>query len=197
MKSRPYTHQRCPICCAERDFKYLPQEHDEHGRTLMVCTTCNCKRARPGQAKAGDRVDIAGSAGLAWGRHGKVRGMDDSARLVRLKQTHVTLLIEALTDLGTPAAAAATKVLRKGPMTVGRFRLNPKHLAAMREALEGRPPSPLLKATTKRLGASIALQPVRPGAQPEDRQHKLSNEAAAGGERKRARHITGGPKGEH
>ena len=50
-KPRPYTHRRCPVCREDTDFKFLPNERDEYGRTLMVCTQCNSKRAKPGQEK--------------------------------------------------------------------------------------------------------------------------------------------------
>jgi CRISPR/Cas system-associated protein Cas10 (large subunit of type III CRISPR-Cas system) len=55
---RPYTHQYCPICGADRDYKYLPDERDEYKRTLMVCTRCNQKRAKPGQVKVDWRRDL-------------------------------------------------------------------------------------------------------------------------------------------
>jgi len=44
---RPYIHQTCPVCRENVDFKLLPNERDEHGRTLIVCTRCNCKRPQP------------------------------------------------------------------------------------------------------------------------------------------------------
>ena len=54
-----YTHQHCPICRAERNFKLLPNERDEYQRTLMVCTRCNGKRPKPGQTKV-DWRDLLG-----------------------------------------------------------------------------------------------------------------------------------------
>jgi len=37
------------VCRQGRNFKYLPNERDEYGRTLMVCTRCNQKEPKPGQ----------------------------------------------------------------------------------------------------------------------------------------------------
>ncbi len=45
--ARPYTHGFCGVCRQKQDFKFLPQEHDERGRTLMVCTRCNSKVPAP------------------------------------------------------------------------------------------------------------------------------------------------------
>ena len=55
MPSRPYTHRRCAVCRQGRNFKYLPNERDEYGRTLIVCTRCNHKEPKPGQVKLDDR----------------------------------------------------------------------------------------------------------------------------------------------
>lgn len=46
-----YTRRDCPICREKRDFKFLPQEQDASGRSLMLCTRCNHKEAAPGQRK--------------------------------------------------------------------------------------------------------------------------------------------------
>ncbi len=43
------------MCRQGRNFKYLPNERDEYGRTLMVCTRCNHKEPKPGQIKLDDR----------------------------------------------------------------------------------------------------------------------------------------------
>jgi CRISPR/Cas system-associated protein Cas10 (large subunit of type III CRISPR-Cas system) len=55
---RSYTHQLCPVCRDERDFKFLPYERDEYERTLMVCTRCNTKIPKPGQTKVDWRADL-------------------------------------------------------------------------------------------------------------------------------------------
>jgi len=55
MPSRPYTQRRCPVCRTNTDFKYLPHDRDEYQRTLMVCTRCNHREPKPGQAKVDDR----------------------------------------------------------------------------------------------------------------------------------------------
>ena len=58
---RPYTHQACQVCRESRDFKLLPNERDEHGRTLMVCTRCNCKRPQPAE-RAATRAPVTDGA---------------------------------------------------------------------------------------------------------------------------------------
>jgi hypothetical protein len=37
-------------------YKFLPQEHDQHGRKPMVCTRCNCKVPMPGEIKKDPRL---------------------------------------------------------------------------------------------------------------------------------------------
>lgn len=117
--------------------------------------------------------------------------------LVRLKQNQVKLAADALTDLESPAAREAAQLLQTGPTVVGRFRLRSEHVETLLEVLAEYPVSSLLKATTKRLRQALPLEPARAGSEPEDRQHKLTNDAALGRERKRARHFTGGEKREH
>ena len=46
-----YTHRVCAVCRKKTDFKFLPQERDWYGRSLMVCTHCGFKEAAPGQKK--------------------------------------------------------------------------------------------------------------------------------------------------
>ncbi len=50
MKAK-YMHRRCSVCRKDQNFKLLPDERDEFGRTLMVCTRCSSKKAAPGQRK--------------------------------------------------------------------------------------------------------------------------------------------------
>ncbi|WP_157509763.1 hypothetical protein [Leifsonia sp. Root4] len=46
-----YTHDMCRICRQKTNWKYLPNERDQWGRTLMVCTNCNTRKSKPGQEK--------------------------------------------------------------------------------------------------------------------------------------------------
>lgn len=46
-----YTHRHCSSCRRKTNYKYLPNEKDVYGRSLMVCTNCNGKIAIPGQPK--------------------------------------------------------------------------------------------------------------------------------------------------
>lgn len=63
MTTKGYTRQRCGVCCQPQNFKLLPQERDEHGRTLMVCTQCNSHRAAPGQRQQSQHNNPASLAG--------------------------------------------------------------------------------------------------------------------------------------
>ena len=52
-------HHYCPVCGEKSDFKFLPREWDQYQRTLMVCTHCNHKQAKPGQTKVDWRIGLS------------------------------------------------------------------------------------------------------------------------------------------
>jgi len=117
--------------------------------------------------------------------------------LVRLKKNQLKLVIDALADADSTAAAEAANQLQSGDSVANRLRIRAAHVETVVSVLDGLPETPLLKATRKRLRKAIPEVPSSTGTETGDGQRLLTNTGPVAGQRKRARHFTGGNKPEH
>jgi len=113
---------------------------------------------------------------------------------VRLKKEQVDFTVAVLSGIRSPSARRAAEVLLDRPRAAGLYRLTLQEIQAVRAAIVCQPPSKVAKTILKRLDEAIPAQ-LRCAEVGDDQ--SLLTDAPDAGQRKRARHRTGGDASMH